>query len=131
MASVATCRAELKPKVRSVASRSLSIVLGTPTMGTPMSISCAAMRMLPSPPMLTTASTSSSARRSTTSRERSTRTPPSLGTAKGLPRLLVPRMVPPMGSTPRTDSAVRGRTRAPPLPRSPSNPVSIPSTSQP
>ena len=42
MASVATCRAESKPKVRSVASRSLSIVLGTPTMGTPMSISCAA-----------------------------------------------------------------------------------------
>ncbi len=34
MASVATCSAVSKPKVRSVAPRSLSIVLGTPTTGT-------------------------------------------------------------------------------------------------
>ena len=33
MASVATCTAVSKPKVRSVAPRSLSIVFGTPTTG--------------------------------------------------------------------------------------------------
>ena len=61
MALVATSTAEKNPKVKSVALRSLSIVFGTPTMGTPSS-SCRrlAAPRVPSPPIATSASRRSS-----------------------------------------------------------------------
>jgi hypothetical protein len=57
MASVAICTAVSKPKVSSVADRSLSIVLGTPTVCTPWSNSFEATPSVSSPPMATSAST--------------------------------------------------------------------------
>ena len=52
-ASVAQATAESNPKVITVPSRSLSMVLGTPTSGTPPSKSCWPMLSEPSPPMAT------------------------------------------------------------------------------
>ena len=49
-ASVATARAESKPKVTSVAPRSLSIVLGTPIIRIPRPERSRAIERLPSPP---------------------------------------------------------------------------------
>ena len=51
MASVATPTAVSKPKVRSVAEMSLSMVLGTPTTGIPASDSMRAAVSVPSPPI--------------------------------------------------------------------------------
>ena len=51
IASVAICTAVWKPKVTSVPARSLSIVLGTPTTGTPSAASRAATPSVSSPPM--------------------------------------------------------------------------------
>lgn len=51
MASVATPTAVSKPKVRSVAEMSLSIVFGTPTTGRPASASIRAAVSVPSPPI--------------------------------------------------------------------------------
>ena len=59
-ASVTMATAVSKPKLRSVCARSLSIVFGQPTMGTPFDASWCAMAMLPSPPMTTIASSPSS-----------------------------------------------------------------------
>jgi hypothetical protein len=59
MASVAICTAVWKPKVTSVPARSLSIVLGTPTTGTPSAASRAATPSVSSPPMGIRASTPS------------------------------------------------------------------------
>ena len=78
MASVAVWTAVWKPKVTWVASRSLSMVLGTPITFRPFTASSLAMRSDPSPP---TAIRQSMRRRfilAITSSERSTmRTPPS------------------------------------------------------
>lgn len=51
MASVATPTAVSKPKVRSVAEMSLSMVFGTPTTGMPASDSIRAAVRVPSPPI--------------------------------------------------------------------------------
>ena len=51
MASVAICTAVWKPNVKSVAARSLSIVLGTPTTGMPSSASRRATPSVSSPPI--------------------------------------------------------------------------------
>ena len=51
MASVAICSAVSWPKVTSVQSMSLSMVLGTPTTGTPSSDSQCAAVSVPSPPI--------------------------------------------------------------------------------
>ena len=67
IASVAICTAVVKPKVRSVPTMSLSIVFGTPTIGTPMSsTSMLATVNEPLPPITTSASRSISANRSAT-----------------------------------------------------------------
>lgn len=68
-ASVTTCTAVSNPKVRSVPTMSLSIVLGTPTTGSP-SRACTSrvISIVCSPPMAITASTSP---RSIASRTRS------------------------------------------------------------
>ena len=62
MASVAICTAVSKPKVKSVAAMSLSMVLGTPTTGKPSSARRRAVRSVPSPPMTTTTSRSLASR---------------------------------------------------------------------
>src|SRR6478736_4166249 len=94
MASMAMLTAVSKPKVKSVALRSLSIVLGTPTTFTPRSCSLVATPSVSSPPMATSASTPRSARFFLICS-----TPPS--TLNGLVRE-EPRMVPPRGRMPRT-----------------------------
>ena len=63
MASVATVTAVSKPKVACVCDRSLSIVLGTPTMGMPFAMKRLAMRNAPSPPMAMSASAFTSLKR--------------------------------------------------------------------
>src|SRR4051794_25640564 len=83
-----------KPKVKSVALRSLSMVLGTPTTLTPRSCSLVATPSVSSPPIATSASTPRSARLLLICS-----TPPS--TLNGLVRE-EPRMVPPRGRMPRT-----------------------------
>ncbi len=101
IASVATPTAVSKPKVRSVDEMSLSMVLGTPTTGTPASESIRAAVRVPSPPIGMRASkplfsTSSlalsqaAAKRSRSSREE-------------------PRMVPPRARMPLTALRSRGR----------------------
>jgi hypothetical protein len=67
IASVATSTAVWKPKVTSVARRSLSIVFGTPITGSPFLYSACAMFSEPSPPIAISASISSSRKRSTIS----------------------------------------------------------------
>ena len=56
MASVAICTAVWNPKVTSVADRSLSMVLGTPTTLTPSADSLCATPSVSSPPMAISAS---------------------------------------------------------------------------
>ena len=51
-ASITVATAESKPKVMAVASRSLSIVLGTPMQLMPASWSCCAVAIEPSPPTM-------------------------------------------------------------------------------
>ena len=105
MASVAICTAVLKPKVTSVADRSLSIVLGTPTTATPCSAcSWLATPRVSSPPMATRASTSRSARVASTRSG-----PPSI--LNGLVRD-EPRIVPPRGRVPRSACDVEGHAVA-------------------
>src|SRR2546430_9339625 len=82
----------------SVTDRSLSIVLGTPTVGKPASWSFAAKLSVSSPPIGTSASTP------WCRRVLVTRTIPSCSLA-GLVRD-VPRMVPPVGRMPRTSAGV-------------------------
>ena len=60
MASVAICTAVSKPNVSSVPSMSLSMVLGTPTTGSPSPCSWRAHDSVPSPPTAMMASISSS-----------------------------------------------------------------------
>ena len=67
MASVAICTAVWKPKVTSVPARSLSIVLGTPTTGTPSADSRPATPSVSSPPMGMSASIPSRSSASRTS----------------------------------------------------------------
>ncbi len=93
MASVAICTAVSKPKVISVALRSLSMVLGTPTTGTPSAASLSATPSVSSPPMAIRASMPS---RSSEARQAST--PPSI--LNGLVRD-EPSTVPPRGRVPR------------------------------
>ena len=101
MASVAICTAVLNPKVTSVADRSLSMVLGTPTTATPCSAcSRLATPRVSSPPMATRASTSRSARVASTRSG-----PPSI--LNGLVRD-EPRIVPPRGRVPRSSWTSRG-----------------------
>ncbi len=89
MASVAIWTAVSNPKVTSVPDRSLSMVLGTPTTGSPRWCSRSAAPRVSSPPMATTASSPSAGAVART------RSAPS-SVAKGLVRD-VPRMVPPLG----------------------------------
>ena len=92
-----------KPKVMIVASRSLSMVLGTPTTGIPVSKSCWAMVSEPSPPMQTSARRPSArtlAVASTSTFSGTRRTSPCPVLAAKRPRLLVPRIVPPRKSNP-------------------------------
>jgi len=102
MASTHTCTAVSKPKVSSVADRSLSMVLGTPTTARPSSASRAATPSVSSPPMATSASMPLPARVALTASG-----PPS--TLYGLVRD-EPRMVPPRGSVPRNVSTVSSIT---------------------
>ncbi len=111
IASVAICTAVWKPNVKSVAERSLSIVLGTPTARTPCSPSRDATPSVSSPPIATSASTCSRPRVA------STRSTPS-STAKGLVRD-VPRIVPPRCTSPRVRSIVRGTVSPSSTPRQP------------
>jgi hypothetical protein len=94
MASVAVETAVSKPKVKSVPNRSLSIVLGTPTTGSPISYNFAAAPRVSSPPMATRAS-SPRIRRFFIALSG----PP--GSLKGLVRE-VPMIVPPMWMIPET-----------------------------
>ena len=103
MASTHTCTAVSKPKVSSVADRSLSMVLGTPTTATPSAASRAATPSVSSPPMATSASIPWSA-----SVARTASAPPSI--LYGLVRD-EPRIVPPRGSVPRNDSTRGARRR--------------------
>ena len=107
IASVAMPTAVSKPKVRSVPSRSLSIVFGTPTIRIPWIARRCAMSRVPSPPTTTSASMPA---------ERMfwcTRAVTSPGGSSpihrnGSSRLDVPRIVPPMGRMPETDPGPRG-----------------------
>jgi len=95
MASVAICTAVWKPKVASVPTTSLSMVLGTPTVGSPNSSkSRDATVSEPLPPM-TTKEFSSKSRKACC-----TLATPS-GVSNGPPRR-VPKIVPPFGTIPRT-----------------------------
>src|SRR5437763_225625 len=112
MASVAICTAVWNPKVTSVADRSLSIVLGTPTTDSPSPPRRWATPSVSSPPMAMRAS------RALTATVSSTRsTPPS--TLYGLVRE-VPRIVPPRGRMPRHRSTSSGSVRPSMAPRQPS-----------
>ena len=108
MASVATPTAVSKPKVSAVPGRSLSIVFGTPTTGSPCCESAWAMRIEPSPPMAISASMPRRWKLVTTSGVRSTMvTSPEgsfSGQRSGLPLLVAPRMLPPRWVMARTDS---------------------------
>ena len=114
MASVAMLTAVSKPNVCSVAATSLSMVLGTHTTGRPFAARPAAICRLPSPPMATSASKPLAWKAAISSSERSTSwVVPSAAVAtlrKGLPRLVVPRMVPPWLVMPRTSSGSRCTT---------------------
>jgi hypothetical protein len=112
IASMAMLTAVSKPKVKSVALRSLSMVLGTPTTLTPMSASLVATPRVSSPPIATSASTSLLLRFSLI---RST--PPSI--LNGLVRE-EPRMVPPRGRMPRTWGTPSSRVSFSSGPRQPS-----------
>ena len=120
IASVAICTAVSKPKVTSVAAMSLSIVFGTPTIGTPSAESRSAVRSVPSPPITTTASIPS---RSSVSVTDAAPLPWTYGSRRD-----VPRIVPPRWRMPRTASRSSGRS-CPSM--RPSHPSRIPTTSAP
>ena len=112
MHSVANDTAVSKPKVTTVRLRSLSIVLGTPTMRTPFFARALAIVSEPSPPTATTASMPFASRARTRSSVRSTSaTVPSAcftGNFRGFPAFVVPMIVPPRCVMPRTLSGVSG-----------------------
>jgi len=112
MASVAMLTAVSKPKQASVPLRSLSMVLGTPTILTPFSTSALATPWVSSPPMVISAS---SRLAWMVARQRSM--PPSI--LRGLVRE-VRRMVPPRCRMPETAAASRGRVWFSTTPRQPS-----------
>ena len=120
IASVAICTAVSKPNVTSVAAMSLSIVFGTPTIGTPSPASRSAVRSVPSPPITTTASSPS---RSSVAVTDAAPLPWTYGSRRD-----VPRIVPPRWRMPRTASRSSGRRR--PSIR-PSQPSRMPTTSAP
>ena len=117
MASVAICTAVSKPKVVSVALRSLSIVLGTPTTATPWSNRRWATPSVSSPPMATRASMPILASVAFTCSA-----PPS--TLNGLVRD-EPMMVPPWGSVARNASTSSGMEPPSITPRHPSKKPTI------
>src|SRR3954470_1136889 len=118
IASHATCSAVSKPKVMSVPPRSLSIVFGTPTSGSPCSeCSRDAAPSVSSPPMTIRPSSSSSERLSAITTGPSSR-------LKGLVRE-VPRIVPPRGRMPRVDSTVSSSQAFSSGPRQPSRKPTI------
>ncbi len=88
MASVAICTAVLNPNVKSVADRSLSMVLGTPTRCTPSAPSLAATPSVSSPPIGINASMRS---RSMVSWTRATPSSVLYGLVRALPRIVPPR----------------------------------------
>ena len=102
-ASITIATAESNPNVIAVASRSLSIVFGTPMQLMPASCSCCAVTIEPSPPITIKVFTRSSfkTRRafSITSAGTMVRSPaPTLATK--WPRLVVPMIVPPRAMIP-------------------------------
>ncbi len=111
MASVAICTAVWKPKVTSVAERSLSMVFGTPTTAIPSAPAAAATPRVSSPPMTISASIRSR------SREARTRARPS-SIFTGFVRE-VPRMVPPRWISPRVLESVSSITSPSSTPRQP------------
>src|SRR5579871_403146 len=117
MASMAMLTAVSKPNVESVAPRSLSIVLGTPTTGTPCSPSLVATPRVSSPPMATSASTPRPARLSLI-RSMPLR-PPAPVVFSGFVRD-EPRIVPPRGRMPRTAWMSSGTVSPSSGPRHPS-----------
>src|SRR5579875_912804 len=120
IASVAICSAVSKPKVWSVAPRSLSIVLGTPITGTPAAWSLWAAPRVSSPPI---AISPSSPRRSSVPRT----APTPSSRLSGLVREL-PRIVPPRGRMPRVDSIVSSSPMSSRTPRHPSRKPMKPSS---
>ena len=109
MQSDAKLTAVSKPNVDVVFSRSLSIVLGTPTSRSPAWCSRLAIVIDPSPPTVTRASMPCGARTGRTSssvRSTSVHVPSGCctGYAVGFPRFVVPMIVPPWWTMPRTDS---------------------------
>jgi len=99
MASVAICTAVWKPNVKSVPARSLSMVFGTPTTGTPSALRRPATPSVSSPPIGMSASIPM---RSMTSRTLAVPSAPSLyGFVRDEPRI-----VPPRGRMPFVVSAV-------------------------
>ena len=122
-ASVTVATAVSKPKLRSQPAMSLSMVLGTPTIGTPpTSPSRAAIVIVPSPPMVTSAS--SPARAGTTTSAETSRPRQQTGWRV----LLVPRMVPLVARMPLTSSQPSGH---PALDQAERKPSSMPITSAP
>ncbi len=111
-ASVAVSTAVEKPKVISVAFKSLSMVLGTPITGTPNLTSSPATFRVPSPPITIKASIpyrfKFSKIRGTQFWGRTTPCSSGHGYWKGLARLLVPNIVPPRGNIPITSVGVMG-----------------------
>ena len=104
IASVAIWTAVLNPNVTSVPSMSLSIVLGTPTIGRPCSVwSLQATLSDPLPP-----TTINPSRPMSRSDDATISTP--CAWSNGLPRR-VPSTVPPLGRLPRIVSTVSGRVR--------------------
>src|SRR6266567_1215917 len=133
IASVAVATAVSKPKVATVPPTSLSIVLGTPTTGMPVAMSCRAMLRVPSPPIAMSASSRRAPNAATSSSERSRSSQVPSGRCrrhlKGSPRLVVPRMVPPRCVMPRTWAGPRGTTSS--SPSRPSKPRRMPRHSHP
>src|SRR6185503_12551175 len=93
----------------SVPDKSLSIVLGTPTIATPIWERRAATPNVSSPPQAITASSPSFSMLAITSDDLSTLSPNSLGVWKGLVRD-EPRLVPPSRSQRRTVDRSSGTT---------------------
>ena len=98
-ASVAVLTAVSNPNVRWVPLTSLSMVLGTQTTGSPFRQRSCEICRLPSPPIETSASKplawNAATRSSERSRSISTPCSSRVTYRNGLPRLVVPRMVPP------------------------------------
>jgi hypothetical protein len=111
MASVAICTAVWNPNVKSVADRSLSIVLGTPTTFTPSVASLCATPSVSSPPIAMSAETRSLASVAFTLAAPSS-------DLYGFVRD-VPRIVPPRGSSPRTEPTLRSMDSPVITPRQP------------